>query len=251
MKIGFRSWKLDESEGGFLLRPVALEEMPPWNLKGVNQCIEGNPNSSENYGKPSYPIPNVNSCGFYCHYNLLHGDWAKIVALGPLVWGAVMCWGRMAGKKKEGIFRGEYAQILGVVEPSAGAFPLPVAPLPPKELVSRLWMLAIQKQSASEFSRYFSFLQSQIPESKSHSSKFVLALYQKAQEQGRLVEEQLAELESAGAEYRLKITDWGAKQLGRFKAQMPFPVFQTPEQLVTYANKFGTTGHLTSAAEKE
>jgi len=224
MRIGFRRWNIKMNGMQYQLYP-ANASYHAWNLLGANQAKESNTNIL------SYPQANINKCGFY-HYYDISGTTAYSGVLG-----ACMCWGRMAGKDSERIFRAEFAQILALVKPKDSLLPSPSSPMPSSDLTNHYWMLRFSDDIAeSDFNAYVSGLLEKIGE-PNLEKRDLYSLF--IQHKDRIKQLDIEFKESCQAFHSI-VKLWNPAI--EFKNQMPFPVFDTEAQLVDYAKKFGDLG---------
>lgn len=247
MRIGFRTWKLRKAGEEFFFASVAVDAN--WELLGANRCRSLEPTfSSQDTKSVTYPRAKGNPAGenrsgFYHYYD---PNVQSYEPTGKGLLGACMCWGRMAGKDGERMFRSEYAQILAVTEPVWSWFPRPQPPTLPSTVTNRLWMAVIAKErlkltgSKTAFSRYVQTLVSAtgLPTENLDTDRLWVQFQANRKQIDQLVATHLAEL----TKHQEEVTDFEATQARRFREQMPFPVFRSVEELVEYAKKFGDLG---------
>lgn len=238
MRIGFRTWRLREENGKFDFEAMSRQDFT-WALKGAN--------------KAEKPDPYKNSIGFYHYYD--PEMVLKEYSGGRGMIGACMCWGRMAGKEvKERMFRAEYSWILAVTMPSWEQFARPSAPALPPSLSSRLWMAALTKERArlldteESFQRYVEALALVLGIDSANLN--LKRIHTNFQANRKAVEAQMAKHDALVAEWTRFVETWPAGQSARFKAQMPFPVFDSVSELVAYAKEFGDLGPPDRSAPK-
>lgn len=238
MRIGFRTWALVDWQGQFRFQSVAITGYG-WKLLGVNRAEDCRGKS----GGFVQPIPELNTAGLYHYYD---AGKAQREYEGRGLLGACMCWGRIAGKDGEGMFRSEYAQILAVTEPNWDRFPKPPLPVLPKTLAEKLWMVAVNKQRAAllqtpdSFRAYVEALVQVL--GIDATALDIEELHKKFEAYRSTAEEEYARYQQALAEWKVQMGTWTERQSQRFRAQMPFPVYSTVDDLMKYAQKFGELG---------
>lgn len=234
MRIGFRAWGLDFKEDKFILNPQSHTQAGAWVLGGVTEstCL------AEDAKRRQHPVSNC-SCGLHHYYqpNKMSGN----------VVGAVMCWGKITGHGDEG-FRAQYGRILAVLKPDSKVYPAPPPPVPDGFLVSNLYVLKFSQASIEEFTEAIKDLYKLEP-SLPPSLKWVMpsaqeieAIYAEMQEKSEKVHALQRGYDEQVQNHKQVLTDFINNRERLFLEQMPFPVFDTLEELVKFAGKFGDFG---------
>lgn len=248
MRIGFRTWTLIERGEVFDFRSVAYGYA--WELMGANQARNyhgsgylGLINPDTASYECSWPIPLQNTVGLYHYYD---ADKAEREYPTHGLLGACMCWGRMAGKDGERMFRSEYSQIVAITEPRWSEMSRPHQPILPYSLASRLWMAAVTKERADllsnpgNFKRYAESLAQVL--GIDFRSVDTEAMFEQCQSKRVAVDQGYVGYVKALEAWTEKMRTWDEEHSARLRAKVPFPVFQSIPELVSYAQKFGDLG---------
>jgi len=240
VRLGFRTWILLDDGDDFHFESIAIQNSE-WKLVGSNQAREGR---GKRYGEDyARPIPGKNTVGFYHYYDAVKAQ-SEYVSRGLL--GACMCWGEMAGKDVEGMFRSEYAQILAVTEPDWEQFNKPPRPAMPQTLAQNLWMVAVNRErqavlgTPESVRSYITTLARVVGISPEQLQTEELQVrFDKVR---ATAEADYARYEKAVADWEETIRTWVVGRSRRFREKMPFPVYSKVSELVDYARHFGELG---------
>lgn len=243
MRIGFRTWTLQEANGEFAFNSVATGYT--WKILGANQAA--NYRDPISYS-PSFPSLSCqpsrsNMAGLYHFYDPKR---AEDEYAGRGLIGACMCWGRIGGKDGERMFRAEYAQILAVTEPHWAKYAKPSRPIMPRTLTERMWMVSVNLARAqllntpASFRKYVESLATVL--GIDPGTLDIPGMHKKFAEHKGSVDAEHERYLEAVAKWERDLVGWDQKRSDLFRAQMPFPVFSTIPELTAYAQKFGDLG---------